>query len=182
MSRFVTLSALVTLGSLAGCSHQTVGVVLPAERPKVAAAKPESMLDAVKTLEGTWTMPDPNGVVKTAAVFSITSSGTAVREVMFPGTEHEMTNMYHMDGNNLIMTHYCAMGNQPRMRAVATDGTTISFAPDSVTNLKDPSIPYMGQMTLTFTDANHVAMDWHSIKGGKPDGSHNAPFTLTRKR
>ncbi len=40
---------------------------------------------------------------------------------MYPGMEHEMTNMYTLDGNTLVMTHYCAGGNQPRMRATGVE-------------------------------------------------------------
>ncbi len=50
-------------------------------------------------------------------VFKLLSGGSAVRETMFPGTDHEMTNMYHLDGHDLVLTHYCAEGNQSRMRA-----------------------------------------------------------------
>ncbi len=36
-----------------------------------------------------------------------------------------MINMYHLDGDDLVLTHYCAGGNQPHMkldRASATSG------------------------------------------------------------
>ena len=28
----------------------------------------------------------------------------------------EMLSVYHMDKGNLVMSHYCALGNQPRMK------------------------------------------------------------------
>jgi len=49
-------------------------------------------------------------------------------------TDHEMTNVYHMDGPTLVMTHYCAAGNQPRLRAASGTSGTIDFKTDSVTN------------------------------------------------
>jgi hypothetical protein len=150
--------------------------------PAITAANPASMLDAVKTLEGEWVMTDDKGVTSTAAIFRVTSNGSAVREIMFPGTPHEMTNMYHMDGANLLVTHYCAMGNQPRMRAAATEGATIAFAPDSVTNLKTPADSYMGSMVMTFSGPDSVSVAWTGVKAGKPDTSHAPVFTMTRKK
>ena len=44
-----------------------------------------------------------------------TGGGSAVTETLFPGTAHEMMSVYHMDGDDLVLTHYCAGGNQPRM-------------------------------------------------------------------
>ena len=49
-------------------------------------------------------------------MIKVTAAGSAVHETIFPGTGHEMVSMYHADGKDLIMTHYCALGNQPRMK------------------------------------------------------------------
>ena len=38
-------------------------------------------------------------------------------ETVFPGSPHEMVTVYHADGPDLVLTHYCMEGNQPRMRA-----------------------------------------------------------------
>ena len=173
MNRRFALAAVVSLFCFAGCSST---------HKATATASPGLTLDTLKSLEGEWTMPDEKGVVTTAAVFKTTSNGSVVREIMFPGTPHEMTNMYHMDGTHMIMTHYCAAGNQPRMRATSTNGKSIAFGPDSVTNLAKPDDMYMGSMVMTIADADHVSVDWTSLKNGKPDASHNVTFTMTRKK
>ena len=46
-----------------------------------------------------------------------TAGGSAVQETQFPGTPMEMVSVYHLDGADLVMTHYCVLGNQPRMKA-----------------------------------------------------------------
>ena len=46
--------------------------------------------------------------------FGLTGAGSTVVETQFPGKGHEMISMYHLDGEDLRMTHYCAAGNQPR--------------------------------------------------------------------
>ena len=53
------------------------------------------------------------------ARYAVTAAGSAVVETVFPGTEHEMVTVYHADGSDLVLTHYCMEGNQPRMRAKA---------------------------------------------------------------
>ena len=59
------------------------------------------------------------------STYRVTAAGSAVMEVLFPGTDHEMVTVYHQDGDDLILTHYCAAGNQPRMkcRRVGSEST-----------------------------------------------------------
>jgi hypothetical protein len=61
-------------------------------------------------------------------------------ERLFPGAPQEMTTVYHREGADLALTHYCAGGNQPRMRAraPAADANVLEFAFDGGTNL-DPA-------------------------------------------
>lgn len=143
-----------------GCSSgpETAGTTSPEQA---------AMFERVKSLAGEWTMPDETGKVVTASVYTVTSAGTAVREVMFPGTPHEMTNMYHMDGDTLLMTHFCAMGNQPHMRASVGRGPNeLRFDFDGVTNLRAADEMYMGSMTMTIVDQDHVVETWNHYKSG----------------
>ena len=134
------------------------------------------MFDAVAGLEGRWVSTTPYGEM--VHVFEVTSSGSAVRELMGPGTEHEMTNMYTLDGNSLTMTHYCGAGNQPFMRARALDGDRLEFEAVSVRDLKDPAEHYMGAMTLVFLGEDHVEQHWTSIIG--EDVAEMGVFDLRR--
>jgi len=135
----------------------------------------------VKTLAGTWESTGPEGTA-VASVFTVCSGGSAVREVMMPGTPSEMTNMYTMDGATMVMTHYCAMGNQPHMRAHAgSDPKVIRLESDGVSDLKTAQESYMGAVTFTFVDADHLKADWQQLKDGKMVGEPTT-FTLTRKK
>jgi hypothetical protein len=153
------------------------------ERRVVSAATPaqnELLLDQVKALEGTWEMTDENGQRQVAAVFTVSSRGSIVREVMFPGAEHEMTNVYHMDGPSLVLTHYCAGGNQPRLRACSAKPGTIEFGLDSVTNLTGADESYMGELTLVRVDENTLREEWRSFRDGELQPEHSPVFLLTR--
>ena len=88
----------------------------------------QAMLGEIAKLVGPWEMSDEEGKKHLTATFAVTAGGSAVREIMFPGDAHEMTNLYHMDGTSLVLTHYCAAGNQPRMVASSvreTDSGTV---------------------------------------------------------
>ncbi len=174
VTRLVLFASVLVVG---GCAAS-------AGRPRVVAEADDAcraaLFDRVKAMEGEWEAVDEAGNVQGSSVFRVSSAGSVVREVMFPGAEHEMTNVYHMDGPTLVMTHYCAAGNQPRMRARpnAAPGTVV-LEFDSVTNLTDPDGEYMGALTITIKDRNHATQTWTSYKHGKPQGP--TVFEIRRK-
>lgn len=143
----------------------------------------EAAMNKLKSLAGEWSKPADGESPASTIVYSVTSGGSAVREIMFPGTGHEMTNLYHLDGTSIICTHYCAMGNQPRMRAqsLSSDGKSIAFTFDSVTNLSKPDEHYMGGLRLDMPDNDHLTQTWTSLEKGKPV-EQPAVFTFTRKK
>lgn len=126
--------------------------------PQTAAMR----FDKLKSLAGTWESPAG------AMTYRVTSAGSAVEETIFAGTDHEMVTMYVKDGDDLVLTHYCALGNQPRMKAEAgTDPSKIAFAFTSGGNMKSRDAQHMDALLLTFTDATHVHQDWSMWKDGK---------------
>ncbi len=91
-----------------------------------------------------------------------------------------MISLFHLDGpDRLLMTHYCAVGNQPRMQAsLSPDGKTITFKFVDATNLAGPDAAHMHQMVLTLLDDNHHTEEWTFLDHGK---EHKAFFDLRRK-
>lgn len=136
----------------------------------VEPATPEqqaALIDRVKALSGEWEMIGGTPMEgQVTNVFAVSSNGSVVREIMFPGGSHEMTNVYHMDGPDLVVTHYCAAGNQPRMRARTGGAGQIRFEPDGVTNLYSASEKYMAQLTLVFTGSDRLRQEWRSMENG----------------
>ncbi len=157
-----------------------------ATAPTRVAVSPEheaALFTPITTLEGDWEMPDEEGAMTIASRFAVTANNSAVREIMFPGSPYEMTNLYHMDGNDLVITHYCAAGNQPRMVAsTAThtaEGTTYFFDLDSISNLRPEHDHYMGNMTLTILNDGSLREEWRSYER---DGSLSEPTTFVMHR
>lgn len=174
---FATLLGLCAVGCHMAPASDATAV---ASFPELDAAKRERLLAAVKQLEGSWGVTiagSPSGSIE----FKVSSVGSAVRETMFPGTDHEMTNMYHLDGNTLVVTHYCGGGNQPRMRATDVVDGKIMFALESVGDLKSAEEAYMGGLTLEFVDADHVVEHWSNYVDGQPNPDHEMQMHLRRR-
>ncbi len=107
--------AALLLGMGAGAQAETGA-------PAIDAA---AAFEKLKGLAGSWTGAGPEGEGEAPHEYRLASAGTVVMETMYGGTDHEMINMYHLDGDDLVLTHYCSGGNQPRMkldRASATAG------------------------------------------------------------
>jgi hypothetical protein len=84
-------------------------------------AKPTSKtFERLKSLAGDWVnakdAKDPKAPV--AISLRVIAGGSAILEREFPGTPNEMVTVYHRDGDKVLMTHYCVLGNQPQMRVV----------------------------------------------------------------
>ena len=176
MKSILSLAVLL----LVGCASNEPGHASVRIAPPTPDADRAALLDRVKSLEGTWESKGPEGT-HVSSVFAVTSNGSAVRELMLPGTPQEMTNMYTMEGPTLVMTHYCAMGNQPHMRAKAEPHSkTIHFDSDGVSNLQKDHAGYMGSMALTIIDNDHIKADWsYNQEGQEPATS---TFEMTRKK
>ena len=164
------------------CEEGCAACAAKALEPKDAAAD-QQMLSRIKSLEGEWEMEDENGNWNTASVVAVSSNGSVVRQVMFPGAAHEMTNLYHMDGSDAVVTHYCAVGNQPRMVAPkmtsTPEGDAIAFDFDSVSNLLPSHDHVMGKLRLVFLDDNHFREDWTSMDR---DGNVASEMSFTYRR
>lgn len=150
----------------------------------VAVAK--AQFERIKSLAGEWTgtYGEPGQTLPAEIRYRVTGGGSAVEETMAPGTEFEMVTLYHLDGGRLMLTHYCAAGNQPRMvaRPAAAGGehATIRFDFLDATNLASSMVGHMHQVEIEFDGANHMESRWTYFKDGKP--GEQAHFDLARKK
>ena len=142
----------------------------------------------LSALEGDWVLLDENGEETDviASTFRITAAGSTLMEVMFPDDPNgnEMLNTYHADGDRVLMTHYCAAGNQPRMEVRATDDANrLALYFESITNLV-PSEEghHMGQAEYIFHGDDRLTTHWQSVIDGKLSEEDKATFELKRKK
>jgi len=142
-------------------------------------------LEKFKQLAGEWvgkeTGGGEGGGQEVRAIYKVTSAGSAVVETVLPGSEHEMVTDIHADGDDLALTHYYALGNQPHMKTEGkTDGDKIAFKFASASNLKSEKEMHMHDVTYTFVDKDTLKAEWTHYDDGKPAGS--AVFELKRKK
>ena len=140
------------------CKNQIIVLALTlAASAAYAQTDAQKAFATLKTLPGTWEGTGMEGRDSNMPVrvdFKITGGGSAVMSEIL-GHE-DMISMFHMDGDRLVMTHYCAVGNQPRMRASSSpDGKTLTFNFVDATNLSSPDAGHMQKMILTVLYENH---------------------------
>jgi hypothetical protein len=138
-----------------------------AEPAKTATAA--ERLARLKALVGTWGSADEDkdGKPDTTVTYRLTGGGSAVLETLFPDTPKEMATVYTVDGDDLVLTHYCAMGNQPHMKAAPGDETTIAFAFTGGGNMKSRDEAHMDSLTVKLGDGKTFHQDWTMWKDGK---------------
>ena len=94
--------------------------------------------------------------------------------------KEDMITMFHLDGERLLMTHYCSAGNQPRMVATASPGRkTFDFDSLDACWVPTPDGANMHRLVISVPDANHHTEEWFYDDHGK---EVKEVFDLQRKK
>ena len=136
----------------------------------LAQSAAQRSFDQLKSLEGSW--EGAMDGMQLHVSLRVTSRGNAlVHEMKGAGPDDPIT-MFHLDGERLLLTHYCDAGNQPRMVATTSpDGKTVVFDFVEATNLLSSQIGHMQRVTFTFIDPDHHTEKWEfAMKDGKQMG------------
>jgi hypothetical protein len=128
-------------------------------------------------LEGKWVGKNSQGQTLEVS-FRMTAGGSALMSEIHGHGPENMITMFHMDGDRLLLTHYCGSGNQPRMKLVAADAKSVSFEFFDGTNI-GPGAGHMQHVTFTQPDANHHTEEWVFLDHGK---EMKEVFTLERAK
>ena len=133
----------------------------------------------MKSLSGEWTGPKMMGH-RLNQKYRVIAGGSAVMETCFPGTPMEMVSVYYLKGDNLMMTHYCMLGNQPRMKFNPKKSTSDTFVFDFAggDNLNSTK-GHMHSAKMHFVGKNKIEMTGTAKEKGKPDSTCTS--TLVRK-
>ncbi|TMQ32751.1 MAG: hypothetical protein E6K70_16845 [Planctomycetota bacterium] len=141
-------------------------------------------LERFKQLTGDWVGKEVAGLEKGQEVrvkYKVTSAGSTVVETLFPDSDHEMLTLIHQDGDDLALTHYCALGNQPHMKTKGkSDGDKVAFKFSGASNLKSDKDMHMHEVTYTFVDKDTLKAEWTHYNDGKPAGT--VVFELKRTK
>jgi hypothetical protein len=167
MSRVKSIITLLTL-------------VLVAAAPAMAQSKAQASFDKLKTLAGEWEGALSGSTSKVS--YRVISNGSVLVETMQNGNEDEMVTIYHLDGDRLMVTHYCGAGNQPRMVAALDPSKPNVFAFKflDATNLKSTQEGHMRDLTLTIIDKDNITQQWMWRAQNKEEKMEL--FKFTRKK
>ena len=169
-------------------------IVISLSTMALAQSEAQKSFAQLKALAGAWQGPitvDPpqddmkNGTLG-QVILRVTSRGNALVHEMYDPSkpddptqnDHPLTMLY-LDGDRLILTHYCDAGNRPRMIArPSTDGKKIEF--DFADLSGGNEYGHMYHAVFTIIDNNHHIEDWtYMTPGDKPLHAH---FELERKK
>jgi hypothetical protein len=164
----------------------TTGLLLVWLVARAAGPNPEDQVDAkaayarLGTLAGEWEADTSMGKVHVRYELIAGGSALVERETM----EHmpAMETVYHLDGNRLQLTHYCVLGNQPRLEARAYDAKTgnLEFGFLSATNLASPASAHMHNASFHFVDGKHFTAAWELYENGAKKSVETAQYTRVR--
>jgi hypothetical protein len=151
MTRYIVLTALFSAVIALGAES--------AIDPKVAFAR-------LKSLAGEWEADTQMGKVQVS--YEVIAGGTAVVERESGEKMPVMLTLYHLDNGRLLLTHYCAAGNQPRMQASAYSPQTgeLEFRFLDATNLAEGA-GHMRNARFRFLTSDRLESRWEFHENGK---------------
>jgi hypothetical protein len=147
--------------SVTGASARGV----PPERAKAA-------FEVLKQLAGDWNGSSTQGWEGTHTM-EIIAGGSAIlsssRIGPHPGADGSMATLFHLDGDRLMLTHYCVAGNQPRLVAtsISEDGLTIEFSFLDGTNMRSRDDGHMDRAVLTIESPERYRSRWTFYQKGQ---------------
>ena len=144
------------------------------------AARSTPAFDQLKSLAGDWEGTNAQGS-KVSLTYQVVANGSVLMERLKSADESEMITMYSLDGDHIVVTHYCSAGNQPTMQAPAATAPAgkYDFSFVRVSGTKTPDEGHMVTLSLTLSDKNHLTQVWTFDDHGK---SMVDTFTYTRKK
>ena len=140
-------------------------------------ARTTPAFDQLKSLVGHWEGTTPDGK-KGQASYELISNGSVVMERMHPGNEPDMITMYSLEGDRILVTHYCSMGNQPTMQTAPSPAANgkLDFAFLHLAGAKSPDEGHMVSLSVSMPDKNHFNQVWTFDDHGKTM-TENLSFT-----
>ena len=125
--------------------------------------------DRFKGLAGTWEGHSTKGWTETLR-YQVIAAGSVVLETSFeahPG--EQMATAFHMDGDRLMLTHYCVAKNQPRLAATSfgDDGRIVVFTFVDGGNIPTRDRGHMDKAIFRFEGPDRMTSRWTWYQDGK---------------
>lgn len=147
--------------------------VLPAAAAEQAvhpAAPQDPRLEFLKALQGSWVGQfDQDEMGEQVFEFRVTAGGHAVEEREMIGTPMEMLTVYYLEGKDLVGTHFCMLGNRPRVKAATrVENNALTFACDGTPgNSKSHDEEHVHGWTMRLDDDGRLHYSAELVRDGQ---------------
>lgn len=137
---------------------------------------PKDQFALMTAWEGRWDVAETSAL---QIVFEITARGSTLIERWETASGLHSITVYHLDGEELLATHYCPQGNQPRLESRGAQSTGIYFTFRDVTDL-DAGESHTH--TLSFTPQSDGSLRRTEVYTGEDGPQEPGSYTLTRHK
>jgi hypothetical protein len=147
--------------------------------PKSEASAGPAAYARLKTLVGEWEADTAMG--KAHISYELIAGGTSLVEKESAEKMPAMLTVYYLDGDRLLLTHYCMAGNQPRMQARTFNSDTgeVAFEFLDATNLT-PGAGHMHNAKIRVADHDHLNTEWEFYENGQRKMAETAQYTRVK--
>jgi hypothetical protein len=161
------------------CSATAAVAVLQAASPKSEDSTGPAAYARLKTLVGDWEADTQMG--KSHVSYELIAGGTSLVEKETGDKMPAMLTVYYLDGDRLLLTHYCMAGNQPRMQARAFNPETgeVAFEFLDATNLT-PGAGHMHNAKIRVADHDHLNTVWEFYENGQLKMADTAQYARVK--
>ncbi|RJF90763.1 hypothetical protein D3876_11235 [Sphingomonas cavernae] len=133
------------------------------------AASGQAAFDRLKALVGNWKGQASNGRGPDVT-FRLIAAGSVLVEDWTTASGRQSMTVFHMDGDALIATHYCPLGNQPRMALTPiSEPTRFAFDFRDATNLRDPADAHQHGVVIEFGHPDSMTWTETYVAKGVPE-------------
>ena len=117
----------------------------------VALESSEGAFQIFKSLQGKWAIHSKGKTLAMIMSYEVGSKGSIVTEQF--GKE---LSVIYRDGENLVMTHFCNAGNEPRLRLTDSEPGLLEFRMFDITNLKNTDAAHVQKIIYRIIDHQQI--------------------------
>jgi hypothetical protein len=134
-----------------------VGLVLA---PAQTSTDARAAFDRLRQIAGTWSFTA--GAEHGRVSYEVVSDGTAILERVMNEEHGEagMVSVIHLDGDRLVLQHYCGAGNQPRLVASGLTGSEVRFTFEPAAGAASPSAGHIHGAVFRFPAEGPFESTW----------------------
>jgi len=145
------------------------------------------VFEQFKALAGRWRGHSTKGwegdsTYRVLARDSVVMSTSEFDDAAGPG--RGMVTMTHLDGDRLLLTHYCEARNQPRLMATAVEdnGRTVVFTFLDATNLPSRDAGHMDKAVYRFEGPDQFRSRWTWYQKGQETWFEDIVYTRVHEQ